>query len=111
MATTEAVLAALAELREDLDAGAWTPDEYERLLAVTARMAGPATAHTVRIGLRAVGPDGTEGRLIVIAARCGYVLDGMSLTGAQEQSAVRDALDELLDLVTIAGLHQSRDRH
>ncbi|MEU9189448.1 hypothetical protein AB0D14_33885 [Streptomyces sp. NPDC048484] len=104
MATTEAVLAALAELREDLDTGVWVPDGYERVLAVAVRAEGPASADAVRAGLRAAGPDGTDGRLMVVAARCGYVLDGLSLTDAQDQRAVRDALDELLDLVMLAGL-------
>ncbi|MEU6353165.1 hypothetical protein ABZ896_28215 [Streptomyces sp. NPDC047072] len=104
MATTEAVLTALAELREDLDTGAWTPDEYERVLAVTVRTEGPASADAVRTGLRAAGPEGTDGRLIVVAARCGYVLDGLSLTSAEDKEAVRDALDELLDRVVLAGI-------
>lgn len=104
MSTTDAVLAALAELREDLDTGVWVPDELERVLAVAVRAEGPASADAVRTGLRAAGPDATAGRLALVAARCGYVLDGLSLTNAQDQRAVRDALDELLDLVVLAGL-------
>ncbi|WP_217211911.1 hypothetical protein [Streptomyces sp. AC550_RSS872] len=104
MARTEAVLAALAELREDLDSGAWVPDEYERTIAVAVQTEGPASADAIRAGLRAAGPDGTHGRLAPVVARCGYLLDGMSLTDVQDQRAVQDALDELLDLVVLAGL-------
>jgi hypothetical protein len=104
MSTTEAVLAALAELREDLGTGVWVPDELERVLAVAVRAEGPASAAAVRAGLRAAGPDATDGRLAPVAARCGYVLDGLSLTSAEDKDAVRDALEELLDLVVVAGL-------
>jgi hypothetical protein len=104
MARTEALLAALAELREDLDTGAWVPDEYERVMAVAVRTEGEASADAVRAGLRAAGPDGTDGRLAPIAARCGYMLDGLSLTDAEDKRAVQAALDELLDLVMLAGL-------
>lgn len=104
MSTTEAVLAALAELREDLDTGEWVSDEMERVLAVKVRTEGPASAAAVRAGLRAAGPDVTDGRLALVAARCGYVLDGLSLSSAQDKDAVRDALDELLDRVVLAGL-------
>ena len=102
MARTEA---ALAELREDLDSGVWVPDEYERVIAVIVQAEGGASADAVRAGLRAGGRNGTHGRLAPVVARCGYVLDGVSLTDAEHQRVVRDALDELLDLVMLAGLH------
>ncbi len=41
-----------------------------------------------------------------VVARAGYVLDGMSLTGAEDKCQVQAALDELLDLVALAGLHR-----
>jgi hypothetical protein len=104
MARTEAVLAALAELREDLESGVWMPDEYERVMAVAVQAEGGASADAVRAGLRAAGPDGTRGRLAPVAARGGYALDGLSLTDAEDQRAVQAALDELLDLVVLAGL-------
>ncbi|WP_158697303.1 hypothetical protein [Streptomyces hokutonensis] len=103
MARTEE---ALAQLREDLDSGVWVPDEYERVIAVTVQAEGGASAEAVRAGLRAGGRDGTHGRLAPVAARCGYVLDGVSLTGAEHRRAVREALDELLDLVMVAGLRR-----
>lgn len=98
------MLAALTDLRANLDTGAWVPDEYERVLAVAVQTEGRASADAIRAGLRAAGPKRTHGRLAPVAARCGYVLDGMSLTCAEDQRAVQDALDEVLDLVVLAGL-------
>ncbi|MGY1503602.1 hypothetical protein ACW4TU_44785 [Streptomyces sp. QTS52] len=43
MAMTGAVLAAIAELREDLDTGEWDPDEYERVLTVEVQAEGRAS--------------------------------------------------------------------
>ncbi len=59
MAMTGAVLAAIAELRGDLDTGEWVPDEYERVIAVAVQAEGRASTDAVRAGLRAAGPDGT----------------------------------------------------
>ncbi|MFD5272164.1 hypothetical protein [Streptomyces sp. NPDC058335] len=42
----------MEELREDLDTGAWVPDEYERVLAVAVRGEGETGADAVRTGLR-----------------------------------------------------------
>ncbi|MDQ1042128.1 hypothetical protein QFZ76_000364 [Streptomyces sp. V4I2] len=70
---TEALLAALAELREDLDTGAWVPDECERVMAVATGTGGEASADAVRAGLRAAWPR-RDGRLAPVAARCGYML-------------------------------------
>ncbi|KUO04570.1 hypothetical protein AQJ67_10160 [Streptomyces caeruleatus] len=103
MATTEAVLAAIAELSEDLDTGAWVPDEYDRAIAVAVQTEGRAKADTIRAGLRTAGPDGTGARLAPVAARCGYLLDGMSGTSAEDQRAIQDALGDLLDTVVLAG--------
>ncbi|MDF3144747.1 MULTISPECIES: hypothetical protein [unclassified Streptomyces] len=78
--------------------------KYERVLAVAVRAEGRASADAVRAGLRVAGPDVTFGRLAPVVARCGALLDGMSLTGAEDQRAVQGALGELLDLVVLAGL-------
>jgi hypothetical protein len=104
MATTEAVLAALADLRGDLDSGDWLPDEYERQMAVVVQAEGGTSPDAVRAGLRAVGPDGTDGRLAPVAANCAALLDGLSPAGPEGKHAVQAALDEVLDLVVLAGL-------
>ncbi|MDF3142145.1 MULTISPECIES: hypothetical protein [unclassified Streptomyces] len=107
MATTEAVLAALAQLQEDLDTGAWVPDEYDRAIGVAVQTEGRASAETIRAGLRAAGPEGAGSRLAPVAARCGYLLDGMSGTNAEDRRAVQAALGDVLDLVVLAGVRRS----
>jgi hypothetical protein len=56
-------------------------------MAVAVRTEGDASADAVRARLRAAGPDGTDGRLAPVAARCGYMLDGLSLTEAEDRRA------------------------
>lgn len=104
MATTEAVLAALADLRGDLDSGDWLPNEYERTMAVMVQAEGGVSADALRAGLRAAGPDGTHGRLAPVAAQCAYVLNAPSRAASEDGRAVRAALNEVLDLVVLAGL-------
>jgi hypothetical protein len=105
MATTDAVLTALADLRADLDSGEWVPDEYERALAVGAQAEGQLNADAVRAGLRWAGPDAADRRLAPVVANCGAVLDGLGLASADDRRAVTAALDELLGLVALVGLH------
>ncbi|MFM9540047.1 hypothetical protein [Streptomyces turgidiscabies] len=102
MSTMEAVLAALNELRGDLEARTWRPDEYERVLANTMQAEGGASARAVREGLRAVGPEVTHGRLAAVAARCAAVLDSPSRAASEDGRALHLALDDVLDLVVRA---------
>ncbi|MFC8350944.1 hypothetical protein [Streptomyces sp. NPDC057280] len=104
MATTEAVLTALAELRQDLDTGAWVPDGTERALATVTRADGSVSAEAIRAGLRAVGPDGAAGRLAPVLAHWGAILAGLSGTSSAVRQTVAVALDDVLDEVVLAGL-------
>jgi hypothetical protein len=101
MATTETVLAALAELRDDLDSQTWQPDEYEQLMANTMQAEGGASADAVRAGLRAAGPQVTHGRFAPVAARCAVLLDSPSRALSADGRAVRDALDDVLSLIVL----------
>ena len=107
MATSEAVLAALAELREDLDTGAWVPDEYDGVIAVVVGAEGGASADAIRAALRSAGPDGSHARLAPVVARCAYLLEAPSRAASADGRAVKAALDELLDLVVLAGVRRS----
>ena len=69
MATINEVLAALTELRSNLETHAWQPDEYEHDMATAMRAEGGASAHSVRVGLRAAGPEPRASRPGRSAAR------------------------------------------
>ncbi|WP_331720295.1 hypothetical protein OG985_50175 (plasmid) [Streptomyces sp. NBC_00289] len=102
MATINEVLAALAELRSDLETHAWQPDEHEHDLATAMRAEGGASAHAVRVGLRAAGPEVSHGRLAPVAARCAAILDSPTRAASQDGRELRLALDDVLDLVVRA---------
>ncbi|MDN3028419.1 hypothetical protein [Streptomyces sp. S.PB5] len=91
MAPLDAVLAALTELRTDLEASDWQPDEYERVLATAMRADGGTSAHAVRAGLRAAGPEVTHGRLAPIAAQCGAILDSPTRAASEDGRNLRFA--------------------
>ena len=109
MATMEAVQAALYELRGDLRARTWQPDEYERVLANTMRAEGGASAQAVRVGLRAAGPEVSHGRLAVVAARCAALLDSPTRTASEDGRELRLALDDVLDLVARETADRNRE--
>jgi hypothetical protein len=102
MATLDAVLAALSALRSDLEAHAWQPDEYEHDLATAMRAESGASAHDVRVGLRAAGPEVSHGRLAPVAARCTAILDSPTRAASEDGRELRLALDDVLDLVVRA---------
>ncbi|GCB53446.1 hypothetical protein [Streptomyces sp. NL15-2K] len=102
MATINEVLAALTELRSDLETHAWQPDEYEHDLATAMRAEGGASAHAVRVGLRAAGPEVSRGRLAPVAARCAAILDSPTRATSQDGRELRLTLDDVLDLVVRA---------
>ena len=107
MATLDAVLAVLTELRTDLEAHDWQPDEYERVLATVMRAEGGASAHAVRVGLRAAGPEVSHGRLAPVVARCAALLDSQTRAASEDGRELRLALDDVLDLV----VRETADRH
>ncbi|MDX3528217.1 hypothetical protein P1P75_17675 [Streptomyces sp. ID05-39B] len=107
MATLEAVLAALTELRTELEAHDWQPDEYDHLLATAMQAEGGASAHAVRVGLRAAGPKVSHGRLAPVATRCAAILDSPTRAASQDGAELRLALDDVLGLVVRA----TRDQH
>lgn len=109
MATLEAVLAALTELRTGLEAHDWQPDEYERVLATAMQAEGGASAHAVRVGLRAAGPEVTHGRLAPVVARCAALLDSPPRAASEDGRELRLALDDVLALVVHATRDQRQD--
>lgn len=70
-------------------------------MTVTIRTEGRATADSIRAGLRAVGPNGSHGRLAPVIARCAYALETPSRATFLDGLAVQTALDEALDLVVL----------
>ncbi|PIB04571.1 MULTISPECIES: hypothetical protein [Streptomyces] len=102
MATPDEVLAALTELRSELDAHDWQPDEYDHVMATAMQAEGGASAHAVRVGLRAAGPEVSHGRLAPVAARCAAILDSPTRAASQDGRELRLALDDVLHLVVRA---------
>jgi hypothetical protein len=70
-------------------------------MATAMRAEGGASAHAVRVGLRAVGPEVSHGRLAPVAARCAAILDSPT-HAAQDGREPRLALDDVLELVVRA---------
>jgi hypothetical protein len=99
MATLDALLAALTELRSELEAHDWQPDEYERVMATAMQAEGGASAHAVRVGLRAAGPEVTHGRFAPVAAQCAVILDSPIRAASEDGRELRLALDDVLHLV------------
>ncbi|MDQ0767227.1 hypothetical protein QF027_009862 [Streptomyces canus] len=61
-----------------------------------------ASAHAVRVGLRAAGPEVSHGRLAPVAARCAAILASPTRAASQDGRGLRLALDDVLDLVVRA---------
>lgn len=74
MAPVNEVLTALAELRSDLKPRL-AAHEYEHDLGTAMRTEGGASAHAVRVGLRAAVPEVSHGRLAPVATMCTAILD------------------------------------
>jgi len=66
------------------------------------RAEGGTSAHAVRAGLRAAGPEVTHGRLAPIAAQCGAILDSPIRAASDDGRELALALDDMLHLVARA---------
>ncbi|MCX5190993.1 hypothetical protein [Streptomyces sp. NBC_00268] len=89
MATINEGLVALTELRSDVETHAWQLDEYEHDLATAMRAESGASAHAVGVGLRAVGPEVSHGRLAPVAARLAAILDSPTRAASQDGRELR----------------------